>query len=95
MAGKKFSLRLCPETEAILTAVPSERRSAYVREAILFYHNQGAVLRRMEEKLERVVARLQEGLALPGPPLQNQESEGGDPDMEVYLFSGQDEIFNL
>lgn len=95
MAGKKFSLRLCPETETILAAVPPERRSAYVREAILFYYNQDAVLRRMEEKLDRVVTELQEGLALPGPPGQSQESKDGEPAMEAYLFSGQDEIFNL
>lgn len=91
----KFSLRLCPKTEAVLATVPLDRRSAYVREAILFYHNQGTVLRRMEEKLDRAVAGLGEGLALPGPPVRNQGSKDDEPAMEAYLFSGQDEIFEL
>lgn len=95
MAGKKFSLRLCPETEAILAAVASERRSAYVREAVLFYHNQGAVLRRMEEKVDRMMTVLVEGTALPGRARREQGIQKSEPAMEAYLFSGQEEIFKI
>ncbi|TDA67851.1 MAG: hypothetical protein D9V47_10100 [Clostridia bacterium] len=95
MGGKKFSLRLCPETEAILANVSRERRSEYVRQAILFYHNQGAVLRRIEEKLDLVMEGLGEGFTLPGPPERKQGTIGGEPAIEAYLFSGQEEIFNI
>lgn len=95
MAGKKFSLRLCPETEAILAAVASERRSAYVRKAILFYHNQGAVLRRMEEKVDRIMTVLVDGSVLPGLAGRKQGAEKCEPSMEAYLFSGQDDVFNM
>lgn len=95
MAGKKFSLRLCPETEAILATIPRERRSAYVREAILFYRNQGAMLRKMEEKLDMMIAGLGEISALPVPPGREQGNKDSEPAMDAYLFSGQDDILNL
>lgn len=94
MAGMKFSLRLCPKTEAVLATVPLDRRSAYVREAILFYHDQGTMLRRIEEKLDLVMETLGERLA--GPRRQARAQDTRDTTaMETYLFSGQDDIFNV
>lgn len=95
MAGKKFSMRLCPKTEAVLAAVPLERRSAYVREAILFYHDQGILLRRIEEKVDWVVAVLGEGVIVATVPAQKTEDRGDNADMEAYLFSGQNDIFDI
>jgi len=95
LAGKKFSFRLCPETEEVLSVVPLERRSAYVREAILFYHGQGAVLKRIENKLDGLVDALGERIREYDLPAQKPEAGAGDADMELYLFSGQSEILEV
>lgn len=92
LAGKKFSFRLCPETEDVLAAVPLETRSAYVREAILFYHGQGSVLKRIENKLDRLADFLGERIKEANLPTRKPEEGAGDADMELYLFSGQSEI---